>query len=179
MSQIIQVQRTVQAILVPLGSQVMLFQNQTVSLLFFTGIGCTITLEGMMLYVGHQDLDALGLVRTRLTSDSYDESKDLKEQILHQCRHIYDPEIRVNIYDLGLIYNIECIFNPEIQKYDVFVTMTLTSPTCGMGHIISNTVKELIQMFKIVSGVNVDIVFSPVWTIDSMTMEAKLSLSLI
>jgi metal-sulfur cluster biosynthetic enzyme len=92
---------------------------------------------------------------------------------LKQC---YDPEIPVNIVDLGLVYDLK--IDDEIPgESNVFVTMTLTAPGCGMGPMIAADVKRRVQMVHGVSNVRVELVFSPTWNPSMMSEAAKLMLN--
>ena len=98
---------------------------------------------------------------------------DLKENIIKEIKKIYDPEIPVNIYELGLIYNIE--INEE-KKVDI--EMTLTSPNCPVAESLPNMVKENILKVSGVEGVDLKLVWDPPWTKDKMSDSAKLELNL-
>ena len=97
----------------------------------------------------------------------------LKEKIIEEIKKIYDPEIPVNIYDLGLIYNIEIINQNEIN-----IKMTLTSPNCPVAESLPKMVKENLSSIDGISKVNLNLVWSPPWTKDMMSEEAKLELNL-
>jgi len=97
----------------------------------------------------------------------------LKEKIITEVKKIYDPEIPVNIYDLGLIYNIEVKNDDEVD-----IEMTLTSPNCPVAESLPKMVKENINSIEGVNKVNLKLVWSPPWTKDMMSEEAKLELNL-
>ncbi len=98
---------------------------------------------------------------------------DLKEKIISEIKKIYDPEIPVNIFELGLIYNIEV---NEDKK--VFIEMTLTSPNCPVAESLPNSVKENILKIEEVNDVNLKLVWDPPWTKEKMSEAAKLELNL-
>ena len=98
---------------------------------------------------------------------------DLKEKIIKEIKKIYDPEIPVNIYDLGLIYKIEID-----QFHFVKIDMTLTSPNCPVAESLPNSVKENILKIEGVKDVNLKLVWNPPWTRDRMSEVAKLELNL-
>ena len=98
---------------------------------------------------------------------------DLKENIINEIKKIYDPEIPVNIYELGLIYNIR--INEEKK---VNIEMTLTSPNCPVAESLPNMVKENILNVSGVEDVNLRLVWDPPWTKDKMSEAAKLELNL-
>ena len=97
----------------------------------------------------------------------------LKDKIITEVKKIYDPEIPVNIYDLGLIYNIEIKNDDEVD-----IEMTLTSPNCPVAESLPKMVKENINSIEGVNKVNLKLVWSPPWTKDMMSEEAKLELNL-
>ena len=98
---------------------------------------------------------------------------DLKEKIIAEVKKIYDPEIPVNIYELGLIYKIEVD-----EKNKVNVDMTLTSPNCPVAESLPNQVKENIMKVEGVSDVDLKVVWDPPWTQEKMSEAAKLELNL-
>ena len=98
---------------------------------------------------------------------------DLKEKIINEIKKIYDPEIPVNIFELGLIYNIEVI-----NKKKVLIEMTLTSPNCPVAESLPNSVKENILEIEGVEDVELKLVWDPPWTKEKMSEAAKLELNL-
>ncbi len=96
----------------------------------------------------------------------------LDEQIIHAIRQVYDPEIPVNVYDLGLIYKVER--DQETNK--VNVDMTLTSPACPAAQELPLDVKHSVERVPGVTGAEVEIVWDPPWGPEQMTEEAKLEL---
>ena len=98
---------------------------------------------------------------------------DIKNKVIEKIKEIYDPEISVNIYELGLIYKIEID-----EKNKVNVDMTLTSPNCPVAESLPNQVKENIMTIDDVSDVNLNLVWKPPWDKDKMSEAAKLQLNL-
>tara|TARA_B100001248_G_scaffold141503_1_gene106294 strand:+ start:1953 stop:2255 length:303 start_codon:yes stop_codon:yes gene_type:complete len=98
---------------------------------------------------------------------------DLKNKIITEIKKIYDPEIPVNIYELGLIYKIEII-----EKNDVLIEMTLTSPNCPVAESLPNSVKENILKINGIKNVDLKLVWDPPWTKEKMSEAAKLELNL-
>jgi len=99
--------------------------------------------------------------------------KDIKSKIIEEIKKIYDPEIPVNIYELGLIYKIDVD-----EKNMVNIDMTLTSPNCPVAESLPNQVKDNIVKIEGVSDVNLNLVWEPPWTKDKMSEAAKLELNL-
>ena len=98
---------------------------------------------------------------------------NLKEKVIAEIKKIYDPEIPVNIYDLGLIYKIEIN-----EKNKVNIDMTLTSPNCPVAESLPNQVKQNIMKVEGVSEVDLNLVWEPPWDKDKMSEAAKLELNL-
>ena len=98
---------------------------------------------------------------------------ELKDKIVSEIKKIYDPEIPVNIYELGLIYKIDI---KEAKK--VNIEMTLTSPNCPFAEILPKMVKDNVLKIEEVSDVDLKLVWSPPWTKDMMSETAKLELNL-
>ena len=99
--------------------------------------------------------------------------KDIKSKVIEEIKKIYDPEIPVNIYELGLIYKIEVD-----DKNKVNVDMTLTSPNCPVAESLPKEVKDNIMKIEGVSDVNLNLVWEPPWDKDKMSEAAKLELNL-
>ena len=98
---------------------------------------------------------------------------ELKDKIVSEIKKIYDPEIPVNIYELGLIYKIDVIDNKEVN-----IEMTLTSPNCPVAESLPKMVKDNVLKIEEVSDVDLKLVWSPPWTKDMMSEAAKLELNL-
>ena len=98
---------------------------------------------------------------------------DLKEKVINEIKKIYDPEIPVNIYELGLIYKIEINDNKK-----VIIDMTLTTPNCPVADSLPKMVKNNILKIDGVSEVDLELVWDPPWTKDKMSEVAKLELNL-
>ena len=97
---------------------------------------------------------------------------DLREQIIAEIRKIYDPEIPVNIYELGLIYDV------KVKDDTVKIIMTLTSPNCPVAESLPKDVKDSAMQVEGIEKVDLDLVFEPVWNKEMMSEAAKLDLNL-
>lgn len=134
----------------------------------------TIYIQGNLFRIDGKDADAIGREPTEMPELPADASdQDVEKLIWDQMRQCYDPEIPVNIAELGLIYS--C----EIEKLDdgtrrVDIEMTLTAPGCGMGDILAYDVKEKVRQVPTVEEVNVEMVFDPPWSFEMMSEAAKL-----
>jgi len=105
--------------------------------------------------------------------------EEMKEKIIGHLKEIYDPELPVNIYDLGLIYNIDCWTDEVSMLKKAKITMTLTSATCSFSQVIIDLVKSIAARQEGLEEIEVDIVFDPPWGQDSMTDDAKLAMGLL
>ena len=97
---------------------------------------------------------------------------DLREQVITEIRKIFDPEIPVNIYELGLIYDV------KVKENVVKIIMTLTSPNCPVAESLPQEVKDSAMQVEGIEKVDLDLVFEPVWNKDMMSESAKLELNL-
>jgi len=111
--------------------------------------------------------------RKREVNTEEEKMSDIKNKVIEEIKKIYDPEIPVNIYELGLIYKIEVD-----EKNKVNIDMTLTSPNCPVAESLPNEVKDNIKKVEGVSDVNLNIVREPPWDKDKMSEAAKLELNL-
>jgi len=106
------------------------------------------------------------------------DKEELRAKIIDELKKIYDPEIPANIYDLGLIYEIE-IGGEEYGKIKVYIKMTLTSAFCPVSDYLVNRVKEIKDVLDEIEDVEVDLVFDPPWDKEKMSDEAKLQLGMM
>jgi metal-sulfur cluster biosynthetic enzyme len=105
--------------------------------------------------------------------------EEMEEQVIEQLKTIYDPELPVNIYELGLIYNVDC-WTDEVSSLKICkITMTLTSATCSMSDIIVQLVESISSRLEYLEEVKVEIVFDPPWGQECMSDEAKLQMGLL
>ncbi|CAL7962874.1 putative metal-sulfur cluster biosynthetic enzyme [Gammaproteobacteria bacterium] len=172
----IKLTRDVTVVLVPLGSLITLPKNTEVTIMQSLGGTYTITTPGSMYRLENKDADALG--KTHLTFTlAENENIALEDKIWNVLRTCYDPEIPVNIVDLGLIYGIDIAPNAD-NKSNVIIRMTLTAPGCGMGPIITADAKEKVLSLPEVSSVEIELIFDPPWDRSMMSDQAKLELGL-
>ena len=170
--------RSVQAIMVPEGSSVTLDEGQMVRVTQRLGDTFTVMSDvGQLFRIAGNDADAIG--ETPLVSPvatTADES--IEGQVLAHLRNTYDPEIPVNIVDLGLIYGHEVSALPD-GSHKAHVRLTLTAPGCGMSEVLKSDVERKLKSIVGVSEVFVEVVFEPAWTQDKMSDAAKLQLGLM
>lgn len=173
----IEVKREVDAALIPSGTKVTLQPGTQVFVTQALGNSYTIYVNGNLVRVAGKDGDALGLIVLELPDINQTEAS-IEDKIQTQLRTCFDPEIPVNIVDLGLIYN-TVVIPLGMNDHRVEVVMTLTAPGCGMGPVLLGEVEEKIRMIKGVTDVKVDLVFDPPWDRSKMSDEAKLQLGLM
>lgn len=170
--------RDVKAIVVPAGAEVDLKKDSLVYLTQSMGGSFTIYFEGNLFRIPGEDADALGkepVEPPELPPDATDEQ--FETLVWDQMRTCYDPEIPINIVDLGLIY--DCTTTNEDGQRSVAVKMTLTAPGCGMGEILLEDIREKVAIIPTVVAVDVEMVFDPPWNQDMMSEAAKLEVGLL
>lgn len=101
------------------------------------------------------------------------DKEQLREEIINVLKTVYDPEIPVDIYELGLIYSIYIS-----DEYNVSIRMTLTSPNCPVADSLPNEVKEKVEGIYQVKSAEIELVWEPIWNRDMMSEEAKIELNL-
>ena len=168
--------RNVKATVVPFGEEVELTQGAEVTITQSLGGTYTVVTEGKMLRISNQNADALGKPIIKV-DDQLGSDATLEEKIWAALKTCYDPEIPINIVDLGLIYGVE-IQNVTDKTFAVRIQMTLTAPGCGMGPIIAADAKQKIFELEEVVEVDVEMVFDPPWDRSRMSDEAKLTLGI-
>ena len=180
----IQINRDCEATLIPSGEEVLLQEGSTYSIKQALGDSVTVSNEIGMFRITKDNLDALGeegeKVRQQLDA-SIDDGEGgatfSEDQLWGALRNCYDPEIPVNIVDLGLIYDLKFEENSE-GLYDVQAKMTLTAQGCGMGPVIADDARQNLESLPTVASANVDIVWDPPWTPHMMSPEAREKLGL-
>lgn len=178
-SEPVALQRDVDVVLVPDGVQVTLNEDSLVYITQSMG-GCfTVYFEGNLFRVGGLDADALGkepIQPPELPDGASDE--EFETMVWDQMKTVYDPEIPINIVDLGLIYDTRMSIMPDGKRY-VYVEMTLTAPGCGMGDILVQDVREKVGIIPTVSKVDVELVLDPPWNQTMMSEAAQLEAGLL
>ena len=171
--------RDVKAIIIPAGEELLLREGTSGFITQALGGSFTIYVEGNLFRIAGADADALGkepVPAPKVPENATDE--DVETVIWQQLKTCYDPEIPVNIVDLGLIYR--CEVKPLGNgDRSVEVDMTLTAPGCGMGEILVQDAQEKIAVIPTVSDVRVQLVFDPPWNQGMMSEEARLQTGLM
>jgi probable FeS assembly SUF system protein SufT len=172
--------RDVEASIVPAGTKVTLLKGEQAHVTQSLGGSYTVIVNGNMFRLGGQDADALGYEVTARPAASAGplSQEDVEKLIWDQLKTCYDPEIPVNIVDLGLIY--DCHIEPlGNNEYKVAVKMTLTAPGCGMGPVLQQDVQNKLLCIDPIQDVIVELVWDPPWNQGMLTEAAKLQLGLM
>ena len=172
-------ERDVSAVIIPIGESVTLREGTPGFITQALGGSYTVYVEGNLFRIAGADADALGKV-PEPPPDVPDNAtdKDIEEVIWNQLKTCYDPEIPVNIVDLGLIYRCDVTSLDDGQRR-VDVDMTLTAPGCGMGDILVQDAQEKIAVIPTIADVRVELVFDPPWNQTMMSEEARLQTGLM
>ena len=155
----------------PTGDPITIPGGAFITLTQTLGGSFTVVVNGNMARIAGADADAIGLRVEPLTFADSDTPNVVDEaHVWHALRSVYDPEIPVNIADLGLIYAV------RVEDDEVDIDMTLTAPGCGMGPVLIEEVKDRVRQVPNLLDVEVALVFEPPWSRDMMTEEAQLEL---
>jgi probable FeS assembly SUF system protein SufT len=173
------IQHDVEAVMVPAGVAVTLRAGKTGFITQALGGSFTVYIEGNLFRVAGKNADALGkevVAQLELPPNATDD--DVKKLVWEQMKTCYDPEIPVNIVDLGLVY--ECELEPsEGGKRIANINMTLTAPGCGMGEVLVQDVREKVEMVPTIERANVELVFDPPWNREMMSEAARLQMGMM
>ena len=174
--------RDVEASIVPVGTKVTLQKGEQAHITQSLGGTYTVIVNGNMFRIEAGDADALGLEapaqRAPTTAGGPVTQEQLEKQIWESLKTCYDPEIPVNVVDLGLIY--DCHLTPiGGDNYKADVKMTLTAPGCGMGPVLAQDVQNKLLSLEPIDEANVELVWDPPWNQGMMTEAAKLQLGLM
>ena len=174
------VSRNVEAIMIPSGERVLVPEGARATITQSLGGSYTIiTDRGLMVRISGKEVEALGKTPENLpqSEEAAPATKEeLEQAVWDQLKTCYDPEIPVNIVDLGLVYLCELEDNDGMTA--VKIKMTLTAPGCGMGPVLAHDVKTKIETLPGVKNAEVEVVFDPVWDRSMMSEAAKLQLGL-
>lgn len=156
--------------LVPAGTKITIPKDTFVTITQALGGNYTVAVNGNMARVDGTDAAALGLKAEELVFEENASSEILEDQVWQALKSIYDPEIPVNLVDLGLIYSV----NINQENSSIQIDMTLTAPGCGMGPVMVSDIKYRLAKVPNVKNVEVELVFDPPWNREMMSEEAQL-----
>ena len=174
--------RNAEAVMIPSGEKVLVPAGARATITQSLGGSYTlITDRGLMVRISGKEVEAIGktpenVVEAPKEGEELTPEK-LEELVWEQLKTCYDPEIPVNIVDLGLVYLCE-LQEGEGGGKTVKVKMTLTAPGCGMGPVLASDVKSKIESLPGVKQADVEVVFDPVWDRSMMSEAAKLQLGM-
>jgi probable FeS assembly SUF system protein SufT len=171
--------RDVKAVIIPAGEELLLREGTSGFITQALGGSFTVYIEGNLFRIAGADADALGkeiVPPPEVPENPTD--KDIEDVIWRQLKTCYDPEIPVNIVDLGLVYRCEVKSGANGER-SVEVDMTLTAPGCGMGDVLVADAQEKIAVVPTVGDVKVELVFDPPWNQTMMSDEARLQTGLM
>jgi len=167
-------QRDVEAVMVPAGIPVTLREGKIGFITQALGGSFTVYVEGNLFRVAGKDADALGkevVTGPELPPDATDD--DVKQLVWDQMRACYDPEIPINIVELGLVYTCD-ILRDENGERIADIKMTLTAPGCGMGEVLVQDVRDKVEVIPTIKRADVELVFDPPWNQSMMSEAARL-----
>jgi len=168
------VQRDVKAVAIPAGVEVNLKLGSVGYITQALGGSFTVYIDGNLFRIAGQEADAIGktpAVAPDVPPGASEE--DIKNIVWQQLKTCFDPEIPVNIVDLGLIYACDVSKNDDSTR-TVDIKMTLTAPGCGMGEVLVQDVRDKVEIVPTVSRATVELIFDPPWNQTMMSDEARL-----
>lgn len=176
-------ERDVEATIIPAGDKATLPQGTSVTITHRLGGNFTVTCDWGLFRIQGKDADALSEeipegAAVAGPADSNHEGPPSDDAIWDQLKSVFDPEIPVNIVDLGLVYSMD-VNEVEPNQFGVHVAMTLTAPGCGMGPAIAEDAKTRIMTVPGVADANVEIVWDPPWTQEMISEIGRMELGLI
>jgi probable FeS assembly SUF system protein SufT len=172
-------ERDCDAVLIPIGEKLSLPEGTSGFITQALGGSFTVYVEGNLFRIAGIDADAVGKepIRPPEVPDEATE-EDVETVVWQQLRTCFDPEIPINIVELGLVYDCNVEKNDAGQRV-VSVTMTLTAPGCGMGPVLMEDVREKLEIIPTVAQANVELVFDPPWNTSMMSEAARLEAGLM
>jgi probable FeS assembly SUF system protein SufT len=173
--------RTCEAVMIPSGERVIVPQGAHATITQSLGGSYTlITDRGLMVRVSGKEVEAIGKTPQEAVQATGEVTKDdLEKMVWDQLTTCFDPEIPVNIVDLGLVYLCELTPAEDGSGSNVKIKMTLTAPGCGMGPVLAGDVRVKVESLPTVKTADVEVVFDPVWDRSMMSEAAKLQLGMM
>ena len=174
------IERDCEATLIPFGNKITLKKGEEGHITQALGGSYTVMIRGNLVRIEGVDADAIGKIPEvqPWLEETEKDGKANEKAVWEAMKTCYDPEIPVNIVDLGLIYSCSLSDNSKGGS-NVEIKMTLTAPGCGMGPVIADEVDRKINGLKEVESVSVDLVWEPMWNRDMMSEEAQLELGMM
>ncbi len=176
--EVVVTQRECEARLVPSGTEIMIPKNSFVTITQALGGTFTVAVNGNLARIDGKDADALGKTVELEEFEIPADGSINEDHVWAALRQCYDPEIPVNIVELGLIYKCELV-TTESGSQEVHIDMTLTAPGCGMGPSMIADVERKVVQVPGVDKVVIELVFDPPWSNERLSDEAKLELGML
>src|SRR6266850_2596255 len=177
MNEPVTLSRDVEAAVIPVGARVTLQKGKQAYITQSLGGTYTVVVNGNMFRIDSKDADALGLEAAAKPANATGQPRskeELEKEVWNQLKTCYDPEIPVNVVDLGLIYDCQLAPIDEGKSFKADVKMTLTAPGCGMGPVLAQDVQNKLISLEPIDEANVELVWDPPWNQSMMTEAAKL-----
>jgi len=177
----VELKRDVEAAIVPSGMRVTLMKGEQAAITQSLGGAYTVIVNNNMFRIEAKDADSLGkevVAPQRVESSGHLTREQLEEQIWAELKNVYDPEIPVNVVDLGLIYDCQLTPIEGGEGYHADVKMTLTAPGCGMGPVLQQDVSNRLLTMEGIDEAEVDLVWDPPWNQGMMSEAARLQLGM-
>ena len=172
------VRRDIEVITVPYGTQMNLASGPEVRLMQSAGDNFTVVTDmGTMCRVNTEDADAIGQTCKEAEPAADPNAPYDEQRVWEQLRTVFDPEIPINVVDLGLVYEVKSEARAE-GGHRVHIKMTMTAPGCGMGDVLKRDVERQAGRVPGVGEVQVEVVFEPQWSLQMMSEAARLQLGL-
>lgn len=169
------VTRDVRALQIPSGIPLELKTGEPVTIVQGLGGSYTVIVQGIMARIDGSEADAIGKPRVEPPA-AVAAGGDLKEAVWEQLKRVYDPEIPVNVVDLGLIY--ECALTDAPAGKSVAIKMSMTAPGCGMGDVLKADAERYLKELPGVAEAKIELVFDPPWDPSRMSEAARLQLGM-
>ena len=168
--------RDVIGVLIPQGTKVELPEAAVAHITQALGGSYTVQVQGHLFRIDGADADALGKAKAKgieIPENATD--KEIELAVWAQLRTVFDPEIPIDIVNLGLVYDCHVLEGDSAGSRKASIRMTLTAPGCGMGDILVEDVKTKVKQIPKVNEVDVELTFDPPWTREMMSEEAQLT----
>ncbi|GAA1221974.1 iron-sulfur cluster assembly protein [Rhodoglobus aureus] len=174
----VELTQSCQATVIPGGQPMLLQEGEPVIVTQTLGGSATVqTSMGYLVRISAEDSAALGLTEPIAETVLVDGASFDMEQVMGQLKNVFDPEIPINVVDLGLIYGCEAQ-QLDDGTYRIEIKMSMTAPGCGMGDVLKNDARTEVQLAAGVSDVDVELVWDPPWGQDRMSDAARLQLGM-
>lgn len=172
--------RDVIGVLIPQGTKVELPEAAVAQITQALGGSYTVQVQGHLFRIDGSDADALGKAKPagiEIPPNATD--KEIEQAVWAQLRTVYDPEIPIDIVNLGLVYDCHVLPGATDDDRKASIRMTLTAPGCGMGDTLIEDVKSKVKQVPKIKEIDVELTFDPPWTREMMSEEAQLTAGFI